>query len=439
MMPNSLFYKICLALLLLYQFIYPLAFDYASFRYAKNLNLVEIYYSMPYRDLNFTTINDTVVTLVRVDYSIHSSFSADSVIDSTFRRFALTSFKEAEERDLTMVDQRNFYARPGRYWLNFTISCLADTSPLAKAKRVGFYSDTLTINDYSDSLNLSDIELAAQITTDTNPPLGDKFNKGGLMVIPNPSKQFGLAYPLINVYLEAYNMVPDTQSFEVTYAILDSNRTPIKTFKAEKRKKEGSSVSLTFAVSAKELPPGVYFLLVNLRDLTTDKKVGRYKQFFIAQPKSVKGKYHPIATEERVYYEMIHLLATEKEVRHFKKLSGIAREKFLEQFWTKHNFDEFKARVKYADLHFSLGQKLGHETDRGRIYIKYGTPDEIEDLPMTDYSQSQQKWRYYKKGLLFIFIDLYGNGNLQLIYSNSPEERNHPDWEKYVNPEEVRE
>lgn len=420
-------------LLLIGQLGFTLSVDYASFRYAKNFNLVELYYSVPYRDLIYQTINETIFADVRIDYSIHNSFSSDSVIDSALHRLTLTSFKEAEAHDLVMVDQRNFYARPGRYWLNFTVSCLTQTEPV----KIGFYSDTFEIKDYSDSLCLSDIEFAAQISKDTTTE--GKFNKDGLLVIPNPSGEFGLAYNLINVYLEVYNMVPDTCPFEFTYAILNSQRTPLKTFGPERRRKEGASVSLTFAISTKGLDPGSYFLFIRLRDLSTAKEVTKAKLFSIAEPIKTLASFRPVSPADQHYYEMIQFFATENELRQFKKLTGIARDKFLERFWAKHNFQEFLTRIKYADSRFALGRKPGSETDRGRIYIKYGAPDEIEDLPMTDYSHPQQKWRYYQKELIFIFIDLYGNGNLQLIYSNAPTEKNHPDWKKYINLEEIKE
>jgi len=422
-------------LLLIAQSIFCLSVDYASFRYAKNLNLVEFYYSIPYQNLIYRTEHDTIIAEVRVDYSIHSFFSPDSVIDSALRRLTIPSFKQAQQRDLTMIDQIVFYARPGKYWVNFTAS---NPNPEKPAK-IGFYSDTIIISDFSDSLSLSDIELAVQVTKDTTE---GRFIKGGLLIMPNPSRQFGLAYDRINVYLEIYNMVPDTLPYEISYAILDSSRMPVKIFPAEKRKKEGSSVSLTLALGVTGIKPGSYSLLIRLRDLSAGKEASKSKNFTIARPSPIgqkPGVYRPVRAEERRYYEMVEVLGTEKEIRQFKKLSPEGREKFLEQFWTKHDFPEFLSRIQYTDLHFSLGRKEGHETDRGRIYIKYGPPDEIEDLPMIENTKPQQKWRYYKKGLTFLFVDIYSNGNLIFIYSNSREEKNHPDWEKYVNPEEIRE
>jgi len=434
-MKNFNFSRCLIFVLLLFSLTFPLAMDYASFRYAKNLNLVELYYSVPYQDLVFQTGHDTIFADVRIDYSIHSFMSPDSALDSAYRHIMLPSFRKAQERDLTLIDQVIFYARPGKYWLNFTVSNPNPPKPIKN----GFRSDTLEIKDFSDSLSISDIELAVKIARDTTE---GRFNKSGLRIMPNPNGQFGLAYDLINVYLEVYNMVPDSFPFEATYAILDSSQVPVNTFPPEKRKKDGSSISLTFALSAKGLKPGSYFLLVRFKDSSTGKEITKSKRFSIASPVAIGQKistYLPVNSEERRYYEAINLLATEKEMKQFKRLTGEAREKFLENFWAKRDFSEFLARVQYADLHFGFGNKEGHETDRGLIYLKYGPPDDIEDLPMTENANPQQRWRYFKKGWFFVFVDINGNGNLQFIYSNTRAERNHPDWEKYVNPEEFRE
>jgi len=420
---------------LLFSLVFPLAMDYASFRYAKNLNLVELYYSVPYQDLSFRTKNDTIAADVRIDYSIHSFLSPDSVTDSAYRHLTLPSFKRVQERDLTMVDQVVFYARPGKYWFNFTVS----SPDSAKPKKLGFRSDTLTISDFSDSLSLSDIELAVQIARDT---FEGRFNKSGLRIMPNPSGQFGSAYELINVYFEIYNIMPDSQLFEATYAILDSNQMPVKTFPPEKRRKEGSSLSLTFALSAQGLKPGSYFLTIRFKDLSTNKEITKNKRFSVVSPLaagSTQPTYQPVNPEERRYYEAINLIATEKEMKQFKPLTGAAREKFLVNFWAKRDFTEFMVRAQYADLHFGFGDKEGSETDRGRIYLKYGPPDDIEDLPMTESANPQQRWRYYKKNWVFIFVDFNGNGYLQFIYSNTGKERNYPDWQKYVNTDEFGE
>jgi GWxTD domain len=42
--------------------------------------------------------------------------------------------------------------------------------------------------------------------------------------------------------------------------------------------------------------------------------------------------------------------------------------------------DEHYRRIAYANLHFPTATgKAGWKTDRGRIYIRFGPPDEIDD------------------------------------------------------------
>lgn len=89
--------------------------------------------------------------------------------------------------------------------------------------------------------------------------------------------------------------------------------------------------------------------------------------------------------------EDVAYIITEEERAVFKKLTtDEEREHFIEQFWERRNPDplisenSFKAehyrRIAYADDHFTSG-KAGWKTDRGRIYILFGKPDEITRNP----------------------------------------------------------
>jgi GWxTD domain-containing protein len=66
------------------------------------------------------------------------------------------------------------------------------------------------------------------------------------------------------------------------------------------------------------------------------------------------------------------------------------RDEFINQFWQRRDptpgtpenefKDEHYRRIAYANLHFPTATgKAGWKTDRGRIYIRFGPPDEIDD------------------------------------------------------------
>ena len=142
-------------------------------------------------------------------------------------------------------------------------------------------------------------------------------------------------------------------------------------------------------------------------------------------------------------------ILTQAERDAFKKLAtDDEREKFIEDFWNSRDPDpdteenEFKdqyfERVAYANEHFSSG-KPGRLTDRGRIYIKFGKPDEIESHPAGGlYNRSPdegggststypfEKWFYrylpnVRSGVELEFVDPTGSGEYRL--ARNPDEK----------------
>jgi GWxTD domain-containing protein len=89
--------------------------------------------------------------------------------------------------------------------------------------------------------------------------------------------------------------------------------------------------------------------------------------------------------------EDVAYIITPEELTALRHLStNEEREEFIEQFWARRNPDpdspentfkeEHYRRIAYANEHFSTGVP-GWKTDRGRIYIVWGPPDEIDSHP----------------------------------------------------------
>ena len=84
-------------------------------------------------------------------------------------------------------------------------------------------------------------------------------------------------------------------------------------------------------------------------------------------------------------------IISDEEKQAFKQLSNDEeRDQFIESFWQRRNpnpdspDNEFKEehyrRIAYSNEHFASG-KPGWMTDRGKTYIKFGKPDEIDSHP----------------------------------------------------------
>ncbi len=143
----------------------------------------------------------------------------------------------------------------------------------------------------------------------------------------------------------------------------------------------------------------------------------------------------------------VSLIITPAELNAYNKLNtDDEREKFIQHFWDMRDPDpdtaenEYKAeyyeRIAYANEHYSSG-KPGWLSDRGRIYIKFGKPDEIESHPsggatsMNQFAESVttypfEKWFYryipgIGSGIEIEFIDPTGTGEFRT--ARSPNEK----------------
>jgi GWxTD domain-containing protein len=119
-------------------------------------------------------------------------------------------------------------------------------------------------------------------------------------------------------------------------------------------------------------------------------------------------------------------IATKEERLAFRRLTtDMARVLFIWQFWEERNpqpgsseneyRQEFYRRVAYANEHFGLGVP-GWRTDRGRIYIMWGSPNEEQER---DSKHPSEGWYYnYIPGIgenvKLTFVDPTNSGDYHL-------------------------
>ncbi|MCI0452144.1 MAG: GWxTD domain-containing protein, partial [Candidatus Latescibacteria bacterium] len=71
-------------------------------------------------------------------------------------------------------------------------------------------------------------------------------------------------------------------------------------------------------------------------------------------------------------------------------------------------------RVQYVAREFSQFGP-GYRSDRGRVYIRYGPPEQI-DTALDQRAQGEYEiWRYYTQNRTFVFFDMFGVGDFKLV------------------------
>src|SRR6266576_274051 len=142
-------------------------------------------------------------------------------------------------------------------------------------------------------------------------------------------------------------------------------------------------------------------------------------------------------------------IITDEERKAFKKLeTDDERERFIEEFWRRRDPDpdtdenefreEYYERIAYANEHYASGIP-GWKTDRGRIYITWGKPDETESHPSGGtYNRESyegggststypfEKWFYrylpgVGSGIEIEFVDPTGSGEYRI--ARNPDEK----------------
>ena len=111
-----------------------------------------------------------------------------------------------------------------------------------------------------------------------------------------------------------------------------------------------------------------------------------------APAQSTQSRYELPSNYTQWLDEDVRWIITPQERRDFRALSTVEdRDRFMERFWKRRDptpgtpENEFKEehyrRIEYANIHFGWDKVPGWETDRGRIYIRFGPPDEIKQGP----------------------------------------------------------
>jgi GWxTD domain-containing protein len=134
---------------------------------------------------------------------------------------------------------------------------------------------------------------------------------------------------------------------------------------------------------------------------------------------------------------------SESDMANMQMINGtpLSKKQFIYLFWKSKNTTnpegawlEYKREVKEANRLFATRIKRGFETERGRIYLKYGKPNQVTDRPNEPSAFPYQIWQYYKVGkfnnkfFLFYMPDLVSN-DYEVLNSDIPGEFRNPRWE----------
>ncbi len=292
---------------------------------------------------------------------------------------------------------------------------------------------TVKLEDYfSGTPKFSKIMLAYS----AEPSRGNTtLDRMGYRMYPNPSHIFNRGDLTLYHYSEFY--LPDTATRKVgVVQRIFSADTLFRQFPPEWLKVSGASWYVGgFSVAG--FPQGEYTLTLALLDDKGETLTTRSVNFAVKkQPNLVEQTVSDDKIREMRY--MLTFVATPEQLNTFDNLDKNGKLMFWERFWAEKDpnpytpeneaLDEFLKRWNYVNTRFKIGDTPGWKTDRGRIYLKYGPPDNVERHTFGAGENTWERWDYFDKNLYFIFADTKGLGKLELVDSNAEGEIHDPNW-----------
>jgi GWxTD domain-containing protein len=412
-----------------------------------------------------------VTAFVEVPYAILEAPASDSagadlkygvvvsILDANGVRLNEASWPGRARADLrapgaVALEMLDFTLAPGKFRIEVAVTDSVSGRKFSSARDIEAWSEPPTASDLmlSPSMRL--------VTgSDTLPQAGEK-RWGNTLVTPATRLRLTPVRAKAFYLLEAYAAGADSGTMQVQvtdtagHALVTTRPTPV-------RVAPGGSV-LKGQLDLTGLPSGLYTLAVKL-DLSsrTEERSDRLvmgdfqeamekeEQRLAVRKVSDEGYFGTMNEDQLDEAEApLFYLATSDSLAVWKSgLSLAAKRQFLTRFWQQRDptpgTERNEAREAFYQAIDLANEKYGEKgragrtgwrTDRGRIRIRNGEPNETLDRRTSlGKAPPYEVWRYTRgKERYYIFADRTGFGNYQLVATNDLRETGKPDFNQLL-------
>jgi GWxTD domain-containing protein len=379
--------------------------------------------------------------------------AGEKIVD--FRKKNIKSPYYTDSLILPFVTIERLTAPAGDYTLEYEISDLLDNT--AKPMTAVF---KVKLDNRENKKALSNIELVEKTSSTISNP---QFAKSGYEIFPYVSTYYPDNFEKLAFYAEIYfdeKACANEERFVLTQYIANFEDNQKIEGYAKLSKINAKPVHpILNSFDIKNLPTGNYNLVLEIRNKSND--LVATESIFIQRLNQTKALSNEILNEttiEGTFVENINNLDSlnefvgcirpiasnsESDMANMQLINGspLSKKQFIYLFWKSKDptnpegaWLKYKQEVKMVNMLFATRIKRGFETERGRIYLKYGKPNQITDRPNEPSAYPYQIWQYYKVGkfnnkfFLFYMPDLVSN-DYEVLNSDIPGEYRNPRWE----------
>lgn len=452
--------NILLSLLLLLTFNVSFAFspvvNYAVFSTPDQKSYVETYLLVPGTDVKFVAVDDGQF---QATIEVTVLFKQGEKIVQ-FDKYLLHSptIENLETIDFNLTDLKRNALEDGTYTLDILFR---DTNQIEKEAR---YSKQINVGIEKDKLEISDIMLIDRHEK-TQTSEGTIYTKNGFNLYPNVLNYYGNELDRLSFYAEIYNSEKalEDSDFLVVYSIrLSNNNQKIVNDLRSFKKQKAGPVNIAFSeFDISELPSGNYNLIIEVRD-KKNKLMAAKAVFFQRSKKKTEYNISDIhrldiensfvaglSDEDADYYlRSIFPIGDTNTKGYIRNLAESKnpdlQRRFIYNFWTQQypfdaveQFEKYQVQVKKVEELYGSQIFDGFETDRGRVYLQYGAPNDMTDNRIEPAALPYQIWHYYQverqSNVIFVFYNPnFADNDYELVHSTVRGEIRDDRWQMKV-------
>ncbi|TNE54620.1 MAG: GWxTD domain-containing protein [Bacteroidetes bacterium] len=430
--------------------------DHKNFYHPKLGNFVEIHLQFAGYTLEYDAVEGGLQSEVAVHYVVRND--SNNVVRSDAYRLQSPLMRDSIIEDFYEI--RRLSLEPGKYQLELNLTDLHQEG----AKPVTALQELL-VTDFSGEPQISNVEVAEVIYPTSGEP--GVFSKSGYEIIPRISNYYPTEAGKIPVYLEVYHPIQGSDTLGI-YGLKQSiqsvkNRgAELEEFTRFTRVKVPGVLPILRALDIGELASGEYELRFELLDkdqqvLSTtsyyfDRFNERKAEAITTDEVVLSPEFQQSVTNDSLEYYVASLIPISKPaeikniIRLLKTKDKELYRKYLQSFWVNStstggeaytSWIKYKKQVLLVERLFGTNFMDGHSTDRGRVYLQYGSPNNIITRENSPSEYPYEIWRYDKiknfsnKRFIFYNPDLVNNV-YRLLHSDMVGEVQNFRWQQYL-------
>lgn len=428
-------------------------FDYARFNYDSTSVLLEVYYSFNQSNLTVVQKDGKSAVEAIIHIELIDSSSGEYYLKKDWKVANPVSTVPGDNADKSLIGLVTIAIPRGVY--NIVVEGRDYNNETIKKT----LSDKIHVVPFPNETSLSDIELASNILKDPQ-DRNSIFYKNTLEVTPNPSMVFSHNKPVMFYYLELYNLLSENPktNFKMEKLLFNSSGTMIYNRSKKINATQNSFVEYGI-LNLSKYPTDSYNFVVTLVDTVENKALVSNKKFYLYNPDVVdtfttqyqnttflSSEFGVYTDEECDYmFNVAKYIASDNEKKQYGALDSLnAKREFLFNFWklrdsdpqtVRNEFkDDYMERAAYVEKYFGTKLKDGYRSDRGRVYLLYGEPDQRDRFPNERFYKPYEIWTYnsIEGGVEFVFADMTGFSNYELVHSTKRGELRDDNWSRRI-------